>query len=282
MNNKVLLMETLTYGYSLAEAPRVDAEGNLYFSDAIGGGVYRRTPNGELTTVVPKRRGVGGLLFHAQGGIVVSGRDVCHVRDGVTRTLLAPPAGFAGFNDITADRQGRVLAGALQNMFEIPEEQMAGELLRVDTEGRFTRMCPDLRWPNGLGFSPDGTVLYHSDYGASEVIALDIDSDGNANGRRSFVRLPEGSPDGLAIDIEGGVWVAVIRGGCVARFLPDGTLDRSIPVPARMVASLCFGGADMRDLYICTADNTEQPERRGTIFRTRSDVPGLPVPMVTI
>ena len=104
-------METLASGYGLVEAPTVDEDGNLYFSDVLGGGVYRRAPGGDITTVVPKRRGVGGIVLHADGGIVVSGRDIVHVREGENRRLLAVD-GVLGWNDICADSAGRVYARA--------------------------------------------------------------------------------------------------------------------------------------------------------------------------
>jgi sugar lactone lactonase YvrE len=85
-------LETLAWGYGLVEGPRADAYGNLYFSDVHKGGVHRRAPNGVIETVVPKRRGVGGISFHADGGLVISGRNICHVRDGETRVLFAPDA----------------------------------------------------------------------------------------------------------------------------------------------------------------------------------------------
>jgi sugar lactone lactonase YvrE len=74
------------------------------------------------------------------------------------------------------------------------------------------------------------------------------------------------------------VWVAVVRYGEVVRFKANGTLERRIKMPAEMVTSLCFGGADMMDLYVVTADNTKDVSRKGTIFRMRADVPGLAVP----
>src|SRR5437773_11316560 len=85
-----MTFETLAYGYGLLEGPRVDAAGNLYFSDVPNGGVYRRAPDGTITTAIPKRRGVGGIALHADGGPIVSGRDSSHVRDGHTREALAP------------------------------------------------------------------------------------------------------------------------------------------------------------------------------------------------
>jgi len=91
--------------------------------------------------------------------------------------------------------------------------------------------------------------------------------------------LPEGMPDGLTIDAEGGVWAAVVNGpGEVVRFKDDGTLDQRIKVPAKTVTSLAFGGPDMRDLYVVTANNSDNRDLKGTVFRARSEVAGLPVP----
>src|SRR4029453_13844081 len=106
-------METLASGYGLIEGPTVDGNGNLYFSDVVRGGGYRRTPDGDITTVVPKRRGVGGIALHADGGLVVSGRDIVHVREGENRRLFAVD-GVLGWNDICADSAGRVYAGSLR------------------------------------------------------------------------------------------------------------------------------------------------------------------------
>jgi len=104
----------------------------------------------------------------------------------------------------------------------------------------------------------------------------DRGADGKAANRRVHARV-DGMPDGLAVDERGGVWVAVYGGSCVMRFGPDGALDRRVEVPAREVTSLCFGGADRRDLYVVTADNAENAERRGSVFRARSEIAGLAV-----
>ena len=99
-------IEMLAYGYGLVEGPRVDGEDNLYFSDVHNGGVHCRRPDGTIETVVPKRRGVGGIALHADGGLVISGRNICHVRDGETRIVFAPDA--PGLNDLFVDAAGRV------------------------------------------------------------------------------------------------------------------------------------------------------------------------------
>src|SRR4029434_3914533 len=104
-------MTPLVWGYTSVEAPRADGQGGLYFSDIIAGGVYHRAPDGTVTTVIPKRRGVCGLALHADGGLVVVRRDVSHVRDGQSRQLLTVD-GALGFNDLTTDADGRVYVGS--------------------------------------------------------------------------------------------------------------------------------------------------------------------------
>jgi gluconolactonase len=237
--------------------------------------VYRRAPGGEITTVVPKRRGVGGIALHAEGGLVVSGKNICHVRDGQTRVLFDPP-GVPGFNDLFCDASGRVLTGSMRSdPFSNTGPRIPGEAYRIDGEGSAALLYDDVSLTNGIGFSPDGKLLYHVDSAPRHILVHDVDRDGSVSRRRVFAALDPGfTPDGLAVDDDGGVWVAVVNGGCVQRFTPEGVLDARVDVPATFVTSLCFGGADRRDLYIVTADNTDDASRRGTIFRTRSPYPG--------
>jgi sugar lactone lactonase YvrE len=110
----------------------------------------------------------------------------------------------------------------------------------------------------------------------------DIAPDGTAKNRQVFAELERGSPDGLAVDEEGGVWTAAVRAGCVMRFDSHGKFDRSVEVPAHTVTSLCFGANDPLDLYISTADNTQDPELKGCIFRVRESVAGLRAPEARI
>src|SRR5215467_9473794 len=92
-DTSAMRFETLAYGYGLIEGPRVDPAGNLCFSDVTNGGVFRRRPDGAIDVVVPKRRGVGGIALHADGGLVISGKNICHVRDGVACASGAPTCG---------------------------------------------------------------------------------------------------------------------------------------------------------------------------------------------
>jgi len=276
------MLETLAYGYGLLEGPRVDANDNLYFSDVPNGGVYRRSPSGEVSTVIPRRRGVGGIALHADGGVVVSGKNICHVKDGQTRILFQRDD-IPGFNDIFTDSAGRVYVGSLRSDPFKEGARTPGELWRVEGEGKATEMYGNVGLTNGIGFSPDGKMIYHADSAGPHLIVHDVAPNGTMTNRRAIAQMESGTiPDGLCVDEAGCIWVAVYGGRCVTRYTPDGKLDRKIEVPAKAVTSVCFGGKDRRDLYIVTADNTEVPDRKGTIFRTRVETPGVSVPLARV
>jgi sugar lactone lactonase YvrE len=251
-------MEALATGYGLLEAPCVDSDGGVYFSDVLGGGVHRWSPGGGVEVVIPKRRGIGGMCLHADGGLVVSGRDVVHVKDGTSRVLLALE-GVTGFNDMAADSEGAVCVGALRFMPFAGEEPVPGEIWRIGSVPE--ELFGGIDWPNGIGFSPDGETLYAADFSSGDVLAYDGES-------RVFAQSPSGDADGLAVDENGCVWVATGSGAGVARFSPNGDLEDVLDVPADFVSSVCFGGADGRDLFVTTT---------GTLFRTRVEVAGLSV-----
>lgn len=276
------MLETLAYGYGLLEGPRVDANDNLYFSDVPNGGVYRRSPSGEVSTVIPRRRGVGGIALHADGGVVVSGKNICHVKDGQTRILFQRDD-IPGFNDIFTDSAGRVYVGSLRSDPFKEGARTPGELWRIEGEGKATEMYGNVGLTNGIGFSPDGKMIYHADSAGPHLIVHDVAPDGTMTNRRAIAQMESGTiPDGLCVDEAGCIWVAVYGGRCVTRYTPDGKLDRKIEVPAKAVTSVCSGGKDRRDLYIVTADNTEVPDRKGTIFRTRVETPGVSVPLARV
>jgi gluconolactonase len=269
-------VDALAWGYRLAEAPTADGEGNVYFSDALGGGIYRWSSDGRVETVIPKRRGVGGMCLHAGGGLVVTGRQVLHVREGKSRALLEID-GVTGFNDLAPGPDGSVYVGTLRFMPFGGENPVPGEVWQIGPRSA-EELFGGIEWANGIGLSPDGETIYACDFASGEVTAFEP-----AGGeRRVFARSPSGDADGLAVDVEGGVWVALGSGGGIGRFSPEGALDEVVDVPAGFVSSLCFGGEDGRDLYVTTADNTDDPSRAGTLFRTRVGVAGLPVAAATV
>lgn len=276
-------IEALAWGgWGLLEGPRCDEEGRVYFSDVLGGGVRRWSPGGDVEEIVPKRRGVGGIALHASGGLVLSGRDLVHVaEDGDTRVLLGSHPGVAGFNDFIPTDDGSVLVGAMRFRPFAGEDPVDGEVWRIPADGSEPEpLFGPVRWPNGMGISPDGATVYISDYAGGAVLAWDGEE---GAGPRMWAEMPEGAQcDGLAVDVEGGVWVALGGAGQVGRFGAGGGLESVFEVPSSFVSSVAFGGSDGRDLYITSADNTPEPKRGGTLWRVRTDVAGRPVAQVTV
>ncbi|HKV53996.1 MAG TPA: SMP-30/gluconolactonase/LRE family protein [Candidatus Binataceae bacterium] len=277
--------ETLATGYGLLEGPRTDEQNRLYYSDVRNGGVFRRSPDGKIETLIPGRKSVGGIALNQGGGLIVTGTGLAHwdEHSGKTRDLFTEWEGkpLFGLNDLTTDDQGSVWVGSFGidiSKFDFKSTPPPGSLYRVDPPGKVTKLWEGIEVTNGLGFSPDRKLLFHSDSTTRAVWVHEVRSDRTVSDRKLFAKMPEGMPDGLTIDAQGGVWAAMVGGpGEVVRFKSDGTLDRRIKVPAKTVTSIAFGGPDMSDLYVVTANNDNR-ELKGTVFRMRSDIPGLPVP----
>jgi D-xylonolactonase len=275
-------MQELATGYGLIEGPVWDDSQGLYFSDAMNGGVYRLGLDGATSVVSADRAAVGGLALHAAGGLVAGGRDIDHLgpSGSVTKTLLsaetAPDA--LAFNDLTTDRTGRVYAGSIAFEPWGGGEQKPGRLMMIDLDGATKSVADGVVLTNGLAFSPDDRRLYHVDSWGDGVRVYDVATGGALSPWRLFAKLDrDGIADGLKVASDGSVWIADIKNGRVAVFEPDGAHRADVAVPLPMVTSLCFGGADLRDLYIVTGSQGGPRDNCGTIFRTRVDVPGLPL-----
>ena len=276
-------MERVATGYGLIEGPVWDTARGLYFSDVMNGGVFLLDRAGKVATAIEKRRGIGGMALHASGGLVVGGRDIAwmSLKDSTSKTLLAQSdiPGAVGFNDLTTDAAGRVYVGSLAYKVFGGEPIKPGHLHVIDLDGTMRTLSDGVMRTNGLGFSPDGTKLYHSDARAPLVRVYDVKPDGSVGPWRKFASLGEDRvPDGLKVAADGSVWVADAHGGRVAVFNPDGSHRKDIAVPLPMVTSLCFAGDDLRDLYIVTGSRGGPSENCGSIFKLRSDVAGLALP----
>src|SRR5580692_1894089 len=253
-------MQEVASGYGLIEAPVWDDAKGLYFSDVLNGGVHLLGHGGEISLVLPKRRGVGGMALHAAGGLVMSGRDISYVSldepGGATLFGLDQALGAIGFNDLTTDAKGRVYVGSLAFRVFGGDEAKPGRLFRINLDGSIEALSDGVMLTNGLGFSPDGGRLYHSDSRGGGVRVYDVGADGAVGPWRLFASLgPRSTPDGLKVAADGSVWVADARGGRVAVYEPDGTHRMDLAAPLPMVTSLCFGGDDLRDLYVVTGSD---------------------------
>jgi gluconolactonase len=280
-------MEKLATGYTLIEGPVWDPARGLLFSDVHDGGVFCLSPAGAVTPVIEHRRGIGGIALHQRGGLVVGGRNIAYKGPAAAGTLVLLDSeragGGAGFNDLTTDEAGRIYVGSLgMSPFDAGAEPKPGALHVIDLDGSSRTLWSGVKLTNGLGFSPDGKKLYHSDSRANIVGVYDVRSDGSVGERRTFVGVEPGVPDGLAVAEDGSVWVASAGGGAVRVFDASGSERKPIAVPQPGVTSLCFGGDDLRDLYVVTGTVGGPADHTGSVYRVRVDVPGLPVPVARV
>jgi gluconolactonase len=277
-------MERLAHGYGLAEAPRTDRAGNLYFTDVIGGGVYMMEPGGEPKAIVPDRLHVGGLAVHEAGGLVMSGEAVVHWTPEGERELLRQD-GVIFWNDLHVAPDGSVYVGSICSPTDdLRAPRSPGSCWRVGIDGSTTELYGEVSLSNGIGFAPDGRTLYHVDSTAKGFWAHDVADDGSVSNPR-FVRpgaFRKGIPDGMCVDEEGMLWIAHVQGGRVARISPEGRLISHIDVPSRVVTSVGFGGPDWATMLIVTADSTDDPQLGGSVFALDPGVRGVPVPLARV
>jgi sugar lactone lactonase YvrE len=231
----------------------------LYWVDIEGRAVHRVDATGQHRQWAMAER-IGCIALHVNGGLLAAMETgVFHLQpdhaDLMTHTLLHPfefPQAAMRFNDGRTDRQGRFWVSSMVR--DMAANKAAGELFRLDAQGLQPSGVAGLLTGNGLGFSPDGRVMYLSDSHPSvqAVWAFDLVDDGQPRNRRLFIDfkpLP-GRPDGAAVDAEGGYWICGNDAGVVHRFTPAGRLDRSIAVPVAKPSMCAFGGPQLDRLFV--------------------------------
>jgi sugar lactone lactonase YvrE len=273
---------------ALGEGPVWDARaGRLLWVDIERGRVHTTDPDTGATSTRELGKSVGIVVPRASGGhvaVLADGFYALH-HDGRVERLahVDDDGGRFRFNDGACDPAGRFLAGTMAR----DSAPSAGALYRLETDLSVTRLLDGVTISNGLGWSPDGGTCYYVDTPTGCVFAFDYDGrDGSMSGRRVFVTIEgtPGRPDGLCVDEQGGVWVALWPGGAVRRYRPDATLDAVVPLPVSNVSSCGFGGADLDRLFITTAhEGLSADERRdqplaGGLFVADVGVRGLPRP----
>lgn len=272
---------TLAAPALLGEGPVWDAaRGELVWVDIDRWLVHRRAPGGkELSLDVGQP--VGCAVPRAGGGLALALRDGFALLPaaGVEARLVAPvEQGRADtrMNDGGCDSRGRFWAGTMS----LRGDTRTAALYRLDPDLTVTRVLPGVSISNGIGWSPDDRLMYHVDTPRRRIDVYEFDAArGTIGSRRAAIPVtPEqGRPDGLAVDAEGGVWVALWGGGTVQRFTPEGRLDAHLELPVSQVTSCCFGGPDLATLYVTSAARGARHEPlAGSLFACRPGVHGLP------
>jgi sugar lactone lactonase YvrE len=271
-------------GYGLTEAARWYPEYGLVFSDMTRGGVYRFAPGSSVPeTVIAHRKAIGGLVAHADGGFVISGRNISHKFGESTVALLEPREDEFFFNDLGADGRGRIFCGSMPKT----DVRDAGRFYLIDLDGTVSVLSEDLQIANGVHADPSDSMLYSVDSGRHLVwrfaladAAVDI-----AASRELFVDTSEydALPDGLAVAADGSVWVAMAGAGCIVGWSAAGVKIAEIASPHALTTTLAFGGPGLDELYILTGDNDEYPNPDGgSVFRTVAPTVGLAAPYARV
>lgn len=301
--------------YALGESPFWHPhEQMLYWVDIAGEQILRVRPGQTGQGAVqawPMPSEPGCIAPAASGGLVIA------LRHGVFRarewggaltplaTLPYDPA-LLRANDGKCDPLGRFWVGTIDET----KAHRSAALFSIDARSRkegqapaVQRMAGDALTGNGLAWSPDGGTLYWADTSSNVVHAWDWDGAANVlSAHRHFLQCPPkpagwsfdpiataeqalygGRPDGAAVDVQGNYWVALYEGRRVCQFAPDGTLLADYPTPAQCPTMPCFGGEDLKTLYLTTARHGRSAAelqafpQSGGVFAMRVDVPGLPV-----
>ena len=252
--------------------------GGLRWVDMLAGdvlslgadGTVGRRHVGDVVAALRPRRG-GGAVLAVERGFALEDPD------GSVRNLGEVWSDDSvRMNEGGCDPDGRFYCGSMA----YDQRPGAAALYRLDPDGAVHTVLDGVTVSNGLDWSPDGSRAYYNDTATGQVAVFDYDRDAGLTGRRVLAEVPEGRPDGLTVDAQGGVWVALAGGGAVRRYTPDGRLDEVVEVPARKVTACTFGGPDLATLFITTSQEHIEPGSdplAGALFRADVGVTGLPV-----
>ena len=277
-------------GESIAWHPGEQA---LYWIDFLGPTIYRRRDaKGPVESwAITAGKAIGSLVFVSGGDLLLALDHGLHLFDpatGATRPFADPKAGRMdlAYNDAKVDRAGRYWVGT----YDVAETEANGIFYRVRSDGTATVADQGYVVCNGPTFSPDNRTLYFSDTVGRRLLSYDLAKDGTLSGRRTFFAFaPEdGMPDGLAADSAGDIWCALYGGSKVVCISATGALKLTLPLPTANVTSLCFGGSDLKTLYVttgwsaATSEETKRKDIGGSVFMRQVDCAGLPEPVLSL
>jgi sugar lactone lactonase YvrE len=271
----------------LGEGPSWDErDGSLLWVDIERFAVHRYSPISNQDESFTVGQQVGAVVPRTAGGLLLA------IRDGFASVdSFGGPLEFRAdverditgnrMNDGKCDPAGRFWAGTM----DLAEVEYTGALYRFDVDHTVHRVVTDIGISNGLGWNLDRTLMYYIDTSTGGVDVFDYDLEtGEVRHRRRLIDIPAevGLPDGMTVDAESYLWVALWGGWGLRRYSPQGELEREVNLPVSKVTSCCFGGQDLADLYITSASIDLSPEQRteqphaGGLFVCRPGVTGQP------
>ena len=252
--------------------------GGLRWVDMLAGDVLSLEPDGEVTrrhvgdvAAALRPRTQGGAVIAVERGFALEGPDG-------TIEYLGEHWSDEGvrMNEGGCDPDGRFYAGSMA----YDQSPGAAALYRLDPDRSVHLVLDDVTVSNGLEWSPDGSRAYYNDTATHSVTVFEYDRESGLTGGRLFADVAPNRPDGLTVDAQGGVWVALSDGAAVRRYSPDGALDQVVELPPKKVTACTFGGPDLDQLFITTSREGLAPgddPLAGSLFRADVGVGGLPV-----
>ena len=251
--------------------------GGLRWLDMLAGDVLSLAPDGKVArrhvasvvaAIRPRRD--GGAVLGIERGFALESPD---------GTLTALDDVWSGedvrMNEGACDPDGRFYCGSMA----YDRRPGAAALYRLDPDGSVRLVLDGLTISNGLDWSPDGSLAYYNDTETGRTDVFDYDAEAGLTARRTFAETP-GRPDGLTVDAEGGVWVALADGGRVLRYSAEGSLDAVVELPVTKVTACAFGGPDLDQLFVTTSRedlHASAEPAAGSLFHAVPGVKGRPV-----
>jgi sugar lactone lactonase YvrE len=269
----------------LGESPRWDPRTEqLVWLDIREQKAFSIKPTTDLSATIDLRYSLTALGLRSGGGWVGVDKAGFVLLDdlsapAVSIHVVEPDIDVARMNDGNVDARGCFWAGSASTN----KGERAGSLYRLHPDGQVERVLTGIGKSNGVGWSPDGGELYYVDTGDASLDVLNVTPQGQVLSRRRLVTIPPefGLPDGVAVDADGGIWLAIWGAGVVHRYTPAGDLDKVIRLPASRTTACVFGEADLGTLFITTAVRGSARDRAptdplgGRLFACRPGATGL-------
>lgn len=273
----------IAFDMTIGESPVWDAARQaLWFVDILAPAIFRRDAGGAVARF-DMPAAVGSIGLAQRGRLVVALRTGVYLFDPASGELafLVHPEPDNTVNRLNDGKVGPDGCFWVGSMHDAVPRQPTGALYRVTPAGACTRVITGLNVSNGLAWSRDGRTLFHADSRGAFVKAYPFDPTSGAVGEeRVLARFDEamGLPDGAAVDAEGYYWSAGVTAGCLHRIAPEGGIVERIALPVPAPTMVCFGGPDLRTLYVTSlATNRVDPPAGGTLIAGCAAVAGVPV-----